>query len=209
MVDPTPGRKEWVRGFLFVGNHLALDFLNTKPILDGAPRELLPNAAALEQWLIASGIVTSRKDRALMQSWRDSRQAAAFLQKLLAFRERLRAAVLRMEAGSPPRDAFLAEINALLREHPQTPTLRKQGLKVLLNRLFEPRTPEDVWAPIVAATTELLSEIEPSRIRKCESKSCVVHFYDISRKGSRRWCSMNICGNKLKVAAYQRRRRLA
>jgi predicted RNA-binding Zn ribbon-like protein len=39
----------------------------------------------------------------------------------------------------------------------------------------------------------------------CES--CVVHFFDTSKKGSRRWCSMNICGNKLKVAAYQRRKR--
>ena len=28
---------EWVDGFLFVGNHLALDFLNTKPILEGEP----------------------------------------------------------------------------------------------------------------------------------------------------------------------------
>jgi predicted RNA-binding Zn ribbon-like protein len=30
---------------------------------------------------------------------------------------------------------------------------------------------------------------------------------DTSKKGSRRWRSMNICGNKIKVAAYQRRKR--
>jgi len=58
---------------------------------------------------------------------------------------------------------------------------------------------------IIDATADLLAETESSRIRKCES--CVVHFFDISKKGSRRWCSMNICGNKLKVAAYQRRKR--
>lgn len=52
---------------------------------------------------------------------------------------------------------------------------------------------------------DLLTDPESSRIRKCES--CVVHFFDTSKKGSRRWCSMNICGNKLKVAAYQRRKR--
>jgi predicted RNA-binding Zn ribbon-like protein len=59
--------------------------------------------------------------------------------------------------------------------------------------------------PIIDATADLLSEIETSRLRQCES--CVVHFFDTSKKGSRRWCSMNICGNKLKVAAYQRRKR--
>ncbi len=50
-------QKEWVDGFLFVGNQLALDFLNMKPILESELEELLPTAAALERWLIASGIV--------------------------------------------------------------------------------------------------------------------------------------------------------
>lgn len=202
-------RKEWLDGFLFVGNQLALDFLNTKPILESEARELLPNAAALERWLIASGIVTTRKSRALLRAWRDSRQGEAVVQKLIAFRERLRAAVLRLEVGSLPGDAFLAEMDMLLKKHPQRTSLSKKGSKVVLDVFFEAQKPEDVWAPIVAATAELLSEVKPSRIRKCESDSCIVHFYDTSKKGSRRWCSMNICGNKLKVAAYQRRRRLA
>ena len=209
MAGASLQQKEWVDDFLFVGNQLALDFLNTKPILEGEARELLPNAAALERWLIASGIVTTKKDRASVQGWRDSRQGEVFTQKLIAFRERLRLAVLRLEAGLMPGDTFLAEVNVLLMEYPQRASVSKQGSKVLLNVFFEPRKPEDVWAPIVGATAELLSEVEPSRIRKCESESCIVHFYDTSKKGSRRWCSMNICGNKLKVAAYQRRRRLA
>src|SRR5262249_50378348 len=126
-----------------------------------------------------------------------------------AFRERLRAAVLRFEAGLGPGQAFLTEINILLKKYPQRTSLSTQGSKVVLNQYFEARKPEDVWTPIVAAAAELLSEVEPSRVRKCESESCIVHFYDTSKKGSRRWCSMNICGNRLKVAAYQRRRRLA
>jgi predicted RNA-binding Zn ribbon-like protein len=209
MAGASLQQKEWVDGFLFVGNQFALDFLNTKPVLEGEARELLPNAAALEQWLIASGIVTSQEDRALVRAWRDSRPGEAFVQKLIAFRERLRGAVLRLEAGLMPGDAFLAEVNILLKEYPQHASVRKQGSKVVLKRFFEPRKPEAVWTPIVAATAELLSEVEPSRIRKCESESCIVHFYDTSKKGSRRWCSMNLCGNKLKVAAYQRRRRTA
>ena len=208
MVGWSEQPQEWVDGFLFVGNHLALDFLNTKPILERTPTELLTNAAALEQWLVSSGTVTSQKQKALMRAWRGSRRGEAFVRKLIAFRERLRAAVLRLEAGSLPADAFLAEIDKLLKEHPQRTSLRREDSNVVRSVYFEPREPEDVWAPIVAAVAELLSEVEPSRIRKCESGSCVLHFYDTSKKGSRRWCSMNICGNRLKVAAYQRRRRL-
>jgi predicted RNA-binding Zn ribbon-like protein len=209
MAGSSAQQQEWVDGFLFVGNQLALDFLNTKPILESEPQELLTNAAALERWLIASGIVTSQKNRTQMRAWRDSRRGDAFVRTLIAFRERLRATVLRLEAGSLPGDAFLAEIDMLLKEHPQCTSLRKEDSRVVRDVFFEPRKPEDVWAPIIAATAELLSEVEPSRIRQCESELCVVHFYDTSKKGSRRWCSMNICGNRLKVAAYQRRRRLA
>ncbi|MFC5860784.1 CGNR zinc finger domain-containing protein [Acidicapsa dinghuensis] len=196
---------EWVDGFLFVGNRLILDFLNTKPVLADGPAELLPDAHALERWLIAAGLLASPRAKNLPRSWRGSAAAAAFLRDLTAFRENLREAVLCIESGSVPADAFLAEINALLVSHPLQTTLRKRSGSVVREVNFEPQKPSDFWAPIVDAAADLLSETETSRIRKCES--CVLHFFDTSKKGSRRWCSMNICGNKIKVAAYQQRKR--
>jgi predicted RNA-binding Zn ribbon-like protein len=129
------------------------------------------------------------------------------LQKLSAFRERLRSAVIRQETGLPVSEAFVSEINRLLEEYPSHVALHRKAAKLERKVVFEPREPEDIWEPIAAAAAELLSDIQRSRVRKCES--CIVHFYDVSKKGSRRWCSMNICGNRLKVAAYQRRNRAA
>jgi predicted RNA-binding Zn ribbon-like protein len=196
---------EWIDGFLFVANMPILDLLNTKPLLADGPTELLPDVRALERWLIASDMVTSPKAKAVLRGWRLSPEAVAFLEQVIAFRERLREAVVRIENGSSPADAFLAEVNSLLLQHPRHTSLHKRDGKVIRETLFEPRKPTDLWAPIIDATADLLAETESSRIRKCES--CVVHFFDTSKKGSRRWCSMNICGNKHKVAAYQRRRR--
>jgi predicted RNA-binding Zn ribbon-like protein len=196
---------EWIDGFLFVANKPILDLLNTKPVLAEGPTELLSDVRALERWLIASGMMTLSRTKAIVRGWRHSTEAVAFLEQLIAFRERLREAVVRIENGSSPADAFLAEINSLLLQHPRHTSLHKRDGKVIRETLFEPRKPTDLWAPIIDATADLLTETESSRIRKCES--CVVHFFDTSKKGSRRWCSMNICGNKLKVAAYQRRKR--
>ena len=196
---------EWIDGFLFVANKTILDFLNTKPVLADGPTELLPDVRALERWLITSGTVTSAKAKATVRSWRNSNEAAAFLEQFIAFREKLREAVLRIESGSTPSDTFITEVNSLLLRYPFPALLHKRDGKVVRETTFELREPTDVWAPIVDAAANLLAETESSRIRKCES--CVVHFFDTSKKGSRRWCSMNICGNKLKVAAYQRRRR--
>ena len=196
---------EWIDGFLFVANRPILDFLNTKPVLADGPTELLPDFRALERWLIASSMVTSPKAKAVVRSLRQSPEAAAFLKQLIAFRERLRAAVIQIERGSFPADAFLVEVNSLLLQYPRHTSLHKRDRKLVRETHFEPRKPADLWAPIIDATADLLAETESSRIRKCES--CVVHFFDTSKKGSRRWCSMNICGNKLKVAAYQQRKR--
>jgi len=196
---------EWIDGFLFVANKPSLDLLNTKPVLADGPTELLPDVRALERWLIASGVVASPKTKSIVRGWRHSTEATAFLEQLIAFRERLREAVVRIENGSSPTDVFLAEVNSLLLQHPRHTSLHKRDGKVIRETLFEPRKPTDLWAPIIDDAANLLAETESSRIRKCES--CVVHFFDTSKKGSRRWCSMNICGNKLKVAAYQRRKR--
>jgi predicted RNA-binding Zn ribbon-like protein len=203
----SPQVQEWIDGFLFVANRPILDLLNTKPVLADGPTELLTDVRALERWLIASGTVTSPKAKATLRSWRNSADAAAFLKQLLAFREKLRDTVLRMERGLAPADTLLTQVNSLLTQHPLPALLHKQNGKVIRETSFELRRPTDLWAPIIAATADLLAESDLSRIRMCES--CIVHFFDTSKKGSRRWCSMNICGNKLKVAAYQRRKRSA
>jgi predicted RNA-binding Zn ribbon-like protein len=197
--------KEWIDGFLFLANRPILDLLNTKPVLADGPTELLSDVRALERWLIASGMVIAPKTKAIVRTWHHSIEASGFLEQLIAFRERLREAVMQIERGSLPADAFLAEVNSLLLQSPLPTSLRKCDGNVRRETYFEPRKPTDLWVPIINATADLLTETEPSRIRKCES--CVLHFFDTSKKGSRRWCSMNICGNKLKVAAYQQRQR--
>jgi len=197
---------ESIDGFLFVGNHLALDFLNTRPVLAGGPTELLPDVEALVRWLVASGLLTRGNGRTLARKWRDSPQAAAFLRDLIKFRERLRVIVVRREAGLSVSEAFIGELNSLLKQHPSVIALQRQGRNLGLEAAFEPEKPNDLWAPITNAVADLLSDVPPGRVRKCEA--CIVHFLDTSKKGSRRWCSMNICGNKIKVAAYQQRKRV-
>ena len=197
--------REWIDGFLFVGNHLALDFLNTRPVLAEGPTELLPDVDALVRWLVALGLVTRGNGKVLAGKWRYMPQAAAFLRALLKFRERLRAVVIRQEAGLSLSDAFIAELNSLLKRYPSVIALRRNGNKVGLGAAFKPEMPNDLWVPIANAVADLLSDKSLERVRKCEG--CIVHFLDTSKKGSRRWCSMNICGNKIKVAAYQQRKR--
>ncbi len=188
-----------------VGNQPALDLLNTAPVSDGAQIELLPDTAALERWFLASGLVTSPRLKAALHTWRGSHEADAFLRELLAFREHLRAAVLKFEGGKMPGANFLAELNKLLQAHPVRSSIGLRKGRLEQEPVFGSSMPDNLWALLAAHTLALFTEVPPERLRKCES--CVLHFHDVSKKGSRRWCSMNLCGNKVKVAAYQQRQR--
>jgi predicted RNA-binding Zn ribbon-like protein len=45
-----------------------------------------------------------------------------------------------------------------------------------------------------------------SRMKACRKEGCGWLFYDASRNASSTWCSMSICGNRTKAAAYRSRR---
>jgi predicted RNA-binding Zn ribbon-like protein len=42
-----------------------------------------------------------------------------------------------------------------------------------------------------------------ARIRECEHEDCWLLFVDESRAGRRRWCSMETCGSRTKMARYR------
>src|SRR5215470_10003601 len=96
---------EWRDGFLFVGNSLALDFVNTWPILNGETVELLPDFKALVRWFQAAGELGASDAQALRRRWGKSATTSNFVKRVREFRERLRNEVLRWENGSalPPQ----------------------------------------------------------------------------------------------------------
>ncbi|HEY0534746.1 MAG TPA: CGNR zinc finger domain-containing protein [Actinoplanes sp.] len=44
-----------------------------------------------------------------------------------------------------------------------------------------------------------------NRLKLCSAADCRWAFYDTSRNGGGRWCSMEVCGNRNKTRAYRRR----
>ena len=196
---------DWKGGFLFLGNHLALDFLNTSPIQDGDPLECLPDFAALLRWFEAAGMLTPGKAAALRQLWGNSIRARRSLQAALHLREELRKEVLAWEAGAAIRGPMIDELNRLMAEHPARVRLKRLGARLVEELWFEFEKPEDLLGPLSHGAAALFSTVDRNRVRKCAQ--CVLHFQDTSKKGTRRWCSMQLCGNRIKVAAYATRRR--
>jgi predicted RNA-binding Zn ribbon-like protein len=198
---------DWKDGFIFVGNHLALDFLNTHPVQNGEPLELLSNFSALLRWFQAAGLLSSCDAANLQRHSGESAIARQTLEAVRELREKLRKQVLAWEGGAVVDRTIVAELNRLMAAHPMLSKLQATGKSPSVELWFEPRKPGDLFAPLAHSAAKLFAEADRNRVRKCGH--CVLHFYDTSKKGTRRWCSMQLCGNRLKVAAYARRQRLA
>jgi predicted RNA-binding Zn ribbon-like protein len=60
---------------------------------------------------------------------------------------------------------------------------------------------------VLAAALSAMWDGSWTRLKAC--RNCHWAFYDESRNRSAAWCSMQLCGNRLKTRAYRRRRQLA
>jgi predicted RNA-binding Zn ribbon-like protein len=168
--------------------------------------ELLPDFSALLRWFQAAGLLGSGEAGSLWRQWGESARARRTVEAMRELRERLRKEVLAWERGGAVHHATIDELNRLMAEHPMRTRLKASGSASSTELWFEARQPQNLFAPLAHSTATLFAHGDRNRVRKCDQ--CVLHFLDTSKKGTRRWCSMQLCGNRLKVAAYAARQRL-
>jgi predicted RNA-binding Zn ribbon-like protein len=69
------------------------------------------------------------------------------------------------------------------------------------------RNPESLLHPIAEEMAKLICSADFTYIKACEGKVCSLLFLDDTRRHGRRWCSMAVCGNRAKAAAFTARKK--
>lgn len=119
---------------------------------------------------------------------------------------RLRESIYRLAKragrGRPDR-RDVRELNRWAAQPPLAPRLAGDGRTVTW---VADRPVAAALATLARDAAELLSGPLATRVRECAAADCALLFVDTSRPGQRRWCSMDACGNRVKTAAYRRRR---
>ena len=77
--------------------------------------------------------------------------------------------------------------------------------KFELRRLRRWGAPSALLLPVAEALADLVCSQDFSLVKGCEGKACTLLFLDRTNGRARRWCSMTICGNRAKQAAYRQR----
>jgi predicted RNA-binding Zn ribbon-like protein len=191
--------------FLFLGGRLAVDFANS--ILassggDGALKDWEGLVAFLQQ----AGIVSGRRAGELHRLEQSDLGAVdALLQRALRLRESLREAFAARVEGNSVERVLVEPVNQLLRITEGHDELVQEQGEWKLQFIAREGSLEWLLAAIARSAAEILAEGADAPLRKCANPNCVLYFYDTSRTGQRRWCSMAVCGNRSKVAAFSRR----
>ncbi len=188
---------------------LCLNFANTMDWHRSAqPVEYLTDYRELVAWSEHAGILTPDAARRLLgEAARRPAEAEAVLARAVTLREAIYRLFSAVAAGLPPAAADLALFNAALPEalaHLQiAPTGEGFGWQWVGG---EERLDRMLW-PILWSAAELLTAGELDRVRECADDNCGWLFMDMSRNRSRRWCSMESCGNRAKARRYHQRHR--
>ena len=194
----------------FVGNHLALDFLNTVAIPKGAVIDWLCDGQDLVQWLQDARVV-GPAIRPRIRTWtRDSLDEVAGQAR--KFRNWLRTFVTARK-GKPLRAAAasIAPLNELLARDKSFPQVEVAGRNtgaghpMVLRRVRRWESSEELIDPLVDAAADLICNQDFRLIRSCEGSACCLLFLDCTKGHARRWCSMAVCGNRAKVEAHRAR----
>lgn len=200
----------WTEDDLVAGA-LCLDFLNTAyGRWEGGLAERLFTYDDLLRWAVFAGALDAGAARALAAEAR-RRPAAGrrALQRGLGLREaahRVLGCFLAKTAPAPADVALVerwiasAQANAELVVDVSGARWRWRTRSLGLERTL--------W-PIARSIANLLDKGELPRLSCCAAPGCAWFFIDRSKNRARRWCSMQTCGNRAKVARHYRRGREA
>lgn len=79
------------------------------------------------------------------------------------------------------------------------------GLGVVLTDRIPSLVAYDAVGEILAAASRLAVQGLWERVKICPADDCRWAFYDRSRNHSRTWCSMRVCGNRVKARNWRER----
>lgn len=182
-------------GAPMLGDHLAMDLLNTEARDDGKAIEFWNSDEDVLQWLARYDIVPASESKAFAP--------AELLAQAKALRTLARRLITEFKAEKTPD---ISELNQYLHTFHSVPHLEMDAEgKLALSRISRGEMIGSLLGPVAEAVAQLLVEGNFALVKQCEHPDCILWFYDRTKAHKRRWCSMALCGNRHKAAQFRKR----
>lgn len=191
--------------FEFIGGDPSLDLVNTLKhrAQPGGADELLRSGDDARRWFVHAGVVSDQEAARL-----DADAALHSARRLRGALDLVLRPVARGQADEAGQARGLATLNAVLDQGRERVQVAREGGKFARGTQHEILGPLDPSVRVARSAAELLHRLEAHRLKECENPACDLLFYDESRNNSRRWCSMQGCGNVHKQAKFRQNARV-
>jgi predicted RNA-binding Zn ribbon-like protein len=192
--------------FDFCGGHVALDFVNTVGDRGGDHDEHLATYGDLVAWAEARGVVSRAEAGRVRRGAVAAPEAArAAYRRAIRLREVIYRVFQRRAAGKPPAADDLATLNRFVAELYRDAQLVAAGDRLVLETGSAADTLDRPFAPVIRAAVDLLTGDQAPLVGTCADHTCGWLFLDTTRNRTRRWCTMQDCGNRNKVRRFRSR----
>jgi predicted RNA-binding Zn ribbon-like protein len=192
-----------------IADDLALDFANTESGR-GFPshQNHLRQATNVVEWLRHAGALPAEEADWLGKRVSERADLAAdLLARAIELREAIQIIGAALGRRAKPPEAALASLSALHARCVAEAELAPGALSCRWRWSVRAAPVEAALGPIALAAIRLFTEGDFHRIRECGGHACGWLFYDRSKNNRRRWCEMEVCGNRAKQRRLAARRR--
>jgi len=190
-----------------VGGELCLAFTDTVDWRKGDhPQDLLTSYADLVAWGQDVGVLTDdNAEHLLQQAEHRQAEANAVFERAIALREAIYRIFEAVADVRSPESKDVDILNGALSEA----LARLQLVPIGEGFAWDWMDCEDaldpmLW-PVVRLAADLLTSQRLKRVGQCPG--CGWLFLDASRNRSRRWCTMEVCGNRAKARRHYERQK--
>jgi len=191
--------------FDFDSGELCLDYANTQNWhASDHPEEHLKSFDALVAWGEEARLISKEAAIRLRQKAIDQPERAAdTYQHAIRVREAIYTIFSRRYAGRPIPAGDLGVSNSVLRQSMPHLQLVPDENKMKWDWLPGTSGVDLILGSVARSAAELLTSDRADRVRECEDdRGCGYLFIDQSKNHSRRWCSMDSCGNRAKARRH-------
>ncbi|MHB8645826.1 MAG: CGNR zinc finger domain-containing protein [Thermomicrobiales bacterium] len=194
--------------FDFDTGRLCLDFANTLGDRPAARphEEVLHSYADLVAWGEAAGIISGDEAADYRRAAeRHPSDADAAFTRAIDLREAIYRVFSAGAAGAEPPADDLEIVNAAIAEAMAHARLVSADGHFHRQWAYDGSALDGMLWPVAWSVAELLTAEELHRVHECAGDRCSWLFLDTSKNGSRRWCSMETCGNRAKARRHRER----
>lgn len=185
-----------MNNFLFIGELSITDFVNTELKPSGELIDLLQTQDDVKRWF---------KEVNLVSNVNETDMNELFFKEIKEFRDLIKKSFFEFLDGKNNLEILINRTNEILKENKVF--LQISNSDAEYKQIFIPNKENaNVLLSIIAIElSKLLSSEEFKYLKRCNNHDCVLVFIDTSKNHSRRWCSMELCGNRSKVNSFNKR----